>query len=154
MAFQIILIDLNEKLQATKIHNNANDEYACWWWWRCCCCCCLMLNLQNFSKRNFQERTKHWKRTNPICLMNHFSVFNTNYGLSFSCALFKHVCTCMRVRIFVTVDYFNCSLYSQNNLRGRETKKTKHATVLYTLCVLRESHFIFFCTVSNGNERA
>lgn len=107
--------------------------------------CFLMLKFAEIHRTQFSRMRLNTRieRTNPICLMNHFSVFNANYGRSFFCSRFKHVCTRMRL--------CDCRLFqlfhSHKNIYVEE-KIWEHAISFYTLCVLRESHFIFFATQS------
>lgn len=148
MAFQIILIDLNGKLQATKIHNNANDRCACCWW-RCWCGAAFLREIWRNApnaifKNTRKERTN--KRANPICLMNHFSVFNTNFMVALSLAFSSlHV----SASTFGWLSIISTVPSPPNPFMWN--KKFEHATVLYTLCVVpRESHFNFSATQCNG----
>lgn len=110
MAFQIILIDLNGKLQATKIHNIMLMIDVC----ACAIVVAVVVvvddddddvgallsyvqfcrNSPNAIFKNVQQQLEKNERTNPICLMNHFSVFNTNYGRLFLLLSFQ---TCLNV---------------------------------------------------------
>lgn len=96
--------------------------------------------LQTQFLKNAQILEKN-ERANPICLMNHFSVFNTNYGRSFSCSRRKNVCMCT-ANAYGSV--YDCRLFHLFHLATKpfmwNRKKFEHATVLYTLCVYHGNH--------------
>lgn len=102
--------------------------------------CFLMLKFAEVHRTQFSRMRTNTRieRTNPICLMNHFSVFNANYGRSFSCSRFKHVWTRMRMCVcgaFVWLSIISTVPESQKHLCGRNK---------YTSMQPHFIHFVYY----------